>query len=212
MKIALINGSPKRNHSTSRFLLQELKKRLEKENPIIVDHHFKTPYLSQEEIEKFTDYDVLVFSFPLYFDGIPSHLISCLMTLEALFTKRGNKNCLVYGMVNCGFYEGLQNRIALEILQNWCVKSNLIWGQGLGIGAGQMLSSLKNVPSGEGPKKNLDLALRQISTTILRRSSTKNLFINPNLPRLTYKLAGEMQWRKSIKTHGLKRKDLDTQK
>lgn len=115
-------------------------------------------------------------------------------------------------MVNCGFYEGHQNKLALEMMENWCVKARLKWGQGIGIGAGGMLSGLKNVPIGHGPKKNLEKAFNQLTNNILNSSSEENIFVNANFPRILYKFAAEMGWRQAIKANGLKRKDLFLQK
>jgi hypothetical protein len=114
--------------------------------------------------------------------------------------------------VNCGFYEGTQNKIALEIIENWCIKSGLNWVQGIGIGGGPISSSLNNLTSGHDSRKNLNLAIAQITSNILNQSSGDNIFISPNLPRLVYKMAVEANWRRAIKAHGLKRKDLSLKK
>lgn len=65
-------------------------------------------------------------------------------------------------LVNYGFYEGHQNKATIEIMENWCEKAEIKWGQGIGIGAGAVLHSSKNVPVGHGPKKNLGEALKQL--------------------------------------------------
>jgi len=208
MKIALINGSPKIKDSASDCVLQELKAFLEQHDNIIFEHHFRRPQLSTEEMKDLVKCVALVFAFPLYVDGIPSHLLNCLAELESFLLTLNKKEIKVYSLVNCGFYEGHQNKLAIEIMENWCVKSGLQWGQGVGIGAGGMLPSLKNVPIGNGPKKNLEKALKQIANNILKSTSEENIFITANFPRAAYKFAAEMGWRQSIKANGLKRKDL----
>ncbi|MFA5524379.1 MAG: hypothetical protein WDA24_08465 [Tissierellales bacterium] len=208
MKIALINGSPKPDNSASGCILEELKAYIESENMMISNYNFRKPQLNAEEIEKLTEEDVLIFAFPLYVDGIPSHLLYCLTQLEEAFIAVNKKDILVYTLVNCGFYEGHQNRLAIEMMENWCVKTGLKWGQGVGIGAGGMLQSLKNVPAGSGPKKNLGEVIRQLSDNIKNCGTGENTFVTPNFPRFAYKLAAEMGWRTSIKANGLRRKDL----
>lgn len=91
-------------------------------------------------------------------------------------------------------------------------KSGLKWGQGLGIGGGGMMTAIKNVPIGQGPKKSLGKAFRELANNILNGTSQENIFISPNFPRILYKLAAEMEWRKAIKANGLKRKDLSIKK
>lgn len=212
MKIAFINGSPKVKDSASGAILQDLKPLLEKDNNIISEYNFCKPELKDKDIEELAKCDVWVFTFPLYVDGIPSHLLSCLVELETYFAAKKEKDIAVYSLVNCGFYEGHQNRLAIEIMENWCVKTGLKWGQGVGIGSGGMLAGLKNVPMGRGPKKNLGSAFKELVNNISMRNSGENIFISANFPRFLYKLAAEMSWRQAIKANGLKRKDLSLRK
>jgi len=85
MKIAIINGSPKIKDSASDCILQELKVFLSKQDNTIIEYHFRKPQLSIKEMENLVECDDLVFAFPLYVDGIPSHLLSCLTKLENYF-------------------------------------------------------------------------------------------------------------------------------
>jgi hypothetical protein len=75
-----------------------------------------------------TECNVLVFAFPLYVDGIPSHLLNCLRKLEKFFGGLDKKDIMVYSLGNCGFYEGDQNKLAIEMMENWCAKAGLKWG------------------------------------------------------------------------------------
>lgn len=79
MRTTFINGSPKTKNSASAYLLQELKSLLEQDGIIVTDYNFNKPSLSKEEMAQLKDYDIFVFSFPLYVDGIPSHLLNCLI-------------------------------------------------------------------------------------------------------------------------------------
>ncbi|HHY77671.1 MAG TPA: NAD(P)H-dependent oxidoreductase [Clostridiales bacterium] len=212
MRMAFINESPKTKNSASAYLLQDLKLLFLQDDAIISDYNFNKPSLSKEEMEQLKDYDIFVFSFPLYFDGIPSHLLNCLIQLESFLASVREIDIKVYSIVNCGFYEGHQTKLAIEMMENWCSKAGLKWGQGLGIGAGGMLPMIKNVPLGQGPKRNLEKSLRQLANNILNGSSGENMFISPNIPRIFYKFAAEMGWRKSIKANGLKKKDLSIQR
>ena len=208
MKIALINGSPKIKNSASACLLNDLRTFFEQDNNKIYEYHFRKPQLNTKEMEELTECNVLVFAFPLYVDGIPSHLLNCLIQMEKFFSTIKEKNIIVYSLVNCGFYEGHQNAIAIEIMKNWCEKSELKWGQGIGIGAGGVITSVKDIPIGHGPKKSLGVELEKLANNVLRHSSGDDIFITANLPRIMYKFAAEMGWRKSIKANGLRRKDL----
>ncbi|GAA0824754.1 NAD(P)H-dependent oxidoreductase [Clostridium tertium] len=214
MKITLINGSPKVKDSASGLILNELKIFLNnsedeaERNISISEYNFRKNKLDSAVIEEVVTSDILVFIFPLYVDGVPSHLLSCLVQLEEILKNIKEKNIKVYALVNSGFYEGEQNKSAIEIIENWSGKCELKWGQGIGIGAGPLLHSVKDVPEGHGPKKNLGSALTTISKNILNASSDDNIFISANFPRFAYKFAAEMGWKQAIKANKLKVRDL----
>ncbi|HBR23998.1 MAG TPA: hypothetical protein DD782_05515, partial [Firmicutes bacterium] len=139
---ALINGSPKANSSVSGAILKDLRKRLSDHQDQLeagtcdtyAVYHFSKPQINQQDLAELAACDTLVFAFPLYVDGIPSHLLSCLSQMEGYLKPLASKEMRVYAIVNCGFYEGRQNQHALDMMQNWCAKTRLIWGHGLGIG------------------------------------------------------------------------------
>jgi len=211
MRIALINGSPKTKNSTSGYILQVLKGLLPDEHEI-TEYSFRTPEVSKSDLEQIAVSNVLVFSFPLYVDGIPSHLLKCINQMEMFFKAKPEKKMTVYSIVNSGFYEGNQNAIALEMIKNWCARSGVEWGQGLGVGGGEAYGAMAAVPDGRGPKKDLQKALTVIASNLSLGASAENIYINPGFPRALYKLAAEMLWNKKIKANGLKRKDLFTKK
>ena len=207
MKIALINGSPKKKHSASAALLQMLKNQLPEEY-VIIPYHFYRPKISFEDWERIKEAEVLVLAFPLYVDGIPSQVLSCLEQIEGYSRESTYKENMVYLLINCGFYEGRQNALALEMLKNWCAKARLKWGMGVGIGGGGMISAFANMPDEKGPKKNVGKAVRELAEHIKAKESGPDHFVDPNLPRFAYKMVVEMYWRQLGKRHGLKSKDL----
>lgn len=208
MKISLINGSPKVKDSASGLILKELQTLLSPEHEI-VNLHFTKKQPCKNDLKLLQDCDVMVFAFPLYVDSLPSHLLSCLISLEEYLKNAAfSQTCTVYAMANCGFYEGHQNTLALDIVKAWCARAGVIWGGGLGIGAGGMLPMISGITAGQGPKKNLSSALYTLSDWISHKETGENICFSPNFPRILYKLAGEMGWRQAVKNNGLSRRDL----
>lgn len=155
--------------------------------------------------------DVWVFAYPLYVDGIPSQLLSCLVQLEK--TPVSNRKKVVYGIVNCGFYEGIQAETALAVLENWCKKAGHSWGGGIGVGGGGALAMLPDMAPGRGPKAQIDKALTVLAErcragTVMEKEARKNIYVSVAMPRTLYKMAGQLGWRKMIKNNGGKTKDL----
>lgn len=205
MMIALINGSPKVKNSASGALLEDVKGYL-LEKAEVIELEFHTAMLPDNAKELLEKADVWVFAFPLYVDGIPGHLLSCLMQIEEL--KVPISQVHVYGIANCGFYEGVQNDLALEVLENWCIKIGCTWGGGVGIGGGGSLAQLPKLAYGQGPKASVDFALHDLTESMLQGKAQENQFISVGMPRFLYKLAAQMGWRQEIKAYGGKRRDL----
>lgn len=208
MKISLVNGSPKAKDSASGVALKELQSQLSPEYDI-VNLHFTKKQPDKNDFELLWDSDVIVFAFPLYVDSLPSHLLSCLVQLEEhLKNTSFSQNCTVYAIVNCGFYEGCQNTLALNIMKCWCDRAGVIWGGGIGIGGGGMLPMMSGIPAGKGPKKNFSSAMSTLSDRISHQESGADICFSPNFPRFLYKMAAEMGWRQAVKNNGLARRDL----
>lgn len=77
-------------------------------------------------------------------------------------------------------------------------------GQAIGIGGGGMINSIKSIPDGYGPKKNITLALNELGKNIMERKTGKIHVFEPNYPALAYKWQAEYGWRMMVKKNGLK--------
>lgn len=90
-------------------------------------------------LNEISEADTVVFSMPLYVDGVPSHLLSFLKKME-LFFHDHNKDINVYVIANNGFIEGKQNEPLMQIMENFCDRSRIKWQGGLGIGGCVMMN------------------------------------------------------------------------
>lgn len=204
MKIIIINGSPKTLKSNSEILGNYL-------FPLLKENNIKKYYsiyfqLNDKTKNEIYNSDVLIFIFPLYVDGIPSNLLKLLVEFEKENAIRPETK--IYCIVNNGFYEGKQNFLALLHMKNWCKKVNAKWGQGLGIGSGELLPYLKKFKLGQGPLKNLEKILNRFSRNILTLNSDKNIYINPNWPKSLYFIQGSISWILKARKNNLKIQEL----
>lgn len=220
MKIALINGSPKIKDSASKNLLDDLKCHFPAQTQI-TELAFCTSEISQDALQKLYQSDAWVFSFPLYVDGVPGHLLSCLVQLEQIMCQKDTtqtepktaesdfkKQICIYGIANCGFYEGIQAEYALQILQNWCDKTGACWCGGIGVGGGGGLAQMPKTESGHGPREPIDHALALLAEKILSSETAENSYVSVAFPRFLYKMAAQLGWRLSIRANGGRAKDL----
>lgn len=207
MKISLINGSPKASNSASELLAKDLK-------PTLSSHaectflKWNRAQASSADMDTFFAGDAVVFFFPLYVDGIPAHLLRIMQELEAQSRKRSERYPpKIYAVVNCGFFEGVQAHLALDIMKNWCRRAGFKWGMGIGLGAGPMAGHI-NAPMGKGLKKNYGLAYQELTQSILEGRSYANRYADPNFPRKLYITMAHMGWRSDGKRNGLSKADL----
>lgn len=205
MRIALINGSPKQKGSSSGTLLEDLKRFLSDKSEV-TEIAMHAPSVTEETIRELNNADALVFAYPLYVDCVPAHLLSCLVQLEKECFR--GRQISVYGIVNCGFYEGIQAEPALHVLQNWSVKAGLRWGGGIGIGGGGGLAMMSGPEPGKGPKAPINKELEAMADQILRDGTGENRYVSVAFPRFLYRLAAQMGWRQMIRANGGKVKDL----
>lgn len=204
MKIIIINGSPKTIKSNSEILGNYL-------FPLLKENNIKKYYsiyfqLNDKTKNEIYNSDVLIFIFPLYVDGIPSNLLKLLVKFEKENVVRPKTK--IYCIVNNGFYEGKQNFLALLHMKNWCKKVNAKWGQGIGIGSGELLPYLKKFKLGQGPLKNLEKILNRFSRNILTLNNDKNIYINPNWPKSLYFIQGSISWILKARKNNIKIREL----
>ena len=204
MKIGIINGSPRGKKSNSEILIKYLCSLLEGHK--INKYYSFSSKIHSEIKSEIHNADVLIFSFPLYIDSIPSSLLDILLKFEE--EKIINSKTKIYCIVNNGFFEGKQNQMAILQMKNWCQKTGAEWGQGIGIGAGEILSYVEKVPLGKGPLKNLGKVLEQFTNNIKTLKSDNEIYVNPNWSRLLYWTQGTVSWIIKARKNGLKMRDL----
>ncbi|MGI6721839.1 MAG: hypothetical protein ACOX4I_04725 [Anaerovoracaceae bacterium] len=139
MKTVLIDGSPKKKGSTSGYFLslQAASLRGEKVFMKLRGHRDHGRIL-----EQLKDAQVVVFSVPLYIDSLPAHVLDFLRDMEK-FCRECRPDLKVYVIANNGFIEGRQNESLFNVMKNFCARSRLQWGGGIGIGGGVMFHALK---------------------------------------------------------------------
>ena len=136
MKTVLIQCSPKKRFSASSYFifLQRLFIGGEKTMETL-----RAPADHARILEQLRDAQAVVFSLPLYVDGVPSHVLRFLEEMESFCRENGLK-LRVYCIANNGFIEGKQNEPLMQVFENFCARAGLSWGGGVGIGGGVMLN------------------------------------------------------------------------
>ena len=84
--------------------------------------------------------DRIVLAMPLYVDSIPAQVLTFLQSIEE---DAKEWNATLYVISCCGFFEGWQTRLQLEQVKCWCKRTGVCYGGGLGVGATEMLGTIR---------------------------------------------------------------------
>ena len=141
MKTVFINGSPKKKFSASAYFISVQKFFVKGEK---VKETLRNKKDHDRILSILEDGDAVVFCLPLYVDSVPSHVMSFLKDMEGYCLDKHLK-LNVYVISNNGFIEGVQSKALLQVFRNFCTRSGLVWGGGIGIGGGVMLNVMRIV-------------------------------------------------------------------
>ncbi|MDA3955415.1 hypothetical protein [Oceanispirochaeta sp.] len=164
-----------------------------------------------EVLKKLDDCEVWILALPLYVDALPGHLSWWLSRYQEYRASNNDKKDIrVYGIVNCGFPEAIQNRDALKILELFCLKSGLIWRFGIGLGMGEPYKQMAGMPLRSRGKRQVFEAFQTLAADLKNSSGgvLENAYVAVKFPKWLYRVMGSMGWIMSGRKNGLKRKDL----
>ena len=202
-KIAFINGSPRPSGSLSRMMIdtfiQEL--HLTPENYSIFDtRKLSTRADCSLEYASLLECDTIVVVTPLYIDSLPSTLLQFLHGLEKYqATTLPSKSPVLYGLINCGFIDGFQNHIALNILEHYAARMNWSFGGGVGLGSGEMFRGMKNTIPKEAKMLRLlydafDTFTSCFTAQVPIPTPNKQILVSQDFSQSLFLLAGSFSW------------------
>lgn len=131
-RLMMVNGSPRAPRSNTRRYLQLL----EQYWPGETREYSVTQGKHEQGVAQLEGCGQLVLAFPLYADSLPVTLMGFLKALEA---HPPAPKPTVHVLINCGFLEPEQNRVALEIIDCFCRRSGYPRGATLCIGSGEAI-------------------------------------------------------------------------
>ncbi|AUM96024.1 TPA: flavodoxin [Clostridium botulinum] len=209
--LCIINGSPRKENGTSNYLINELVQLLN--NNIKTKEYYISELMEDKNsLQDVISFNKIIFVSPLYADCLPSTMLDFMIYFEDFIKYKKNLNMDVYCLINCGFLEGTQNILAIDILKNYCKRIGLNWRFGVGIGGGEFMASSKNMPLNckmKMPVYNAFLDLKKdIENSSSNPTCSEAILVNAKIPKFIFKLAGNMSWRATAKKNNLKPKDL----
>ena len=205
MKIALINASPKPSHSGSGNLMKALESSFPKNSDVrCFDFHKKE--ISEETMYELFKMDAWVIFTPLYVDALPSHLLNCLVQID---NAKPKKTISIYGVINCGFHEGVQTETGFEVLENWCGRCGFEFCGGMGIGGGGLLSTVPALEDKKHTKLGVLIEFKSFARKIAKDKGYPVHYTSTSMPRFAYKAGAEATWRIQTVKNGNRLRDIN---
>jgi len=202
-EILLLVGSPRAERSTSLTIGKYLCEHI---NPS--DNSFKVGFVHRlimrkerqdDLIRMVNQANLIILSFPLYVDHLPSPVIRMMELLykhrEVLLDLEGK---IFVAISNCGFPEAHQNDLAIEICRNFSNAMAFQWRGGLKKGGGEMINKYDLNEMGkkvEDLKKGLELAAEALKKDQKIPNDAKALVAKKVIPVKMYKIMGNLGWR-----------------
>lgn len=171
--------------------------------------------ISEPDYQFFEDCDAFVIASPVYYGGLPSHLLSQLVRLDGYFNghkgvkSRAKGKMKVYALINCGHFEGEDCELAAEIIGLWAERCGFEFGCGAGFGGGEMLGMITAVPFGKGPLRTPGKVMQILADSIVTATPHETVFATPDYPRFIFmNNANMLMWEKRAKENGITKKQL----
>ena len=203
MSTLMLCGSPHIEGGNSTYFLKALKEKLSGKGDIYNIMH-SSEISEAAFLQALKNGENIVFSFPLYADSLPAYFLAFLKRLKTSAEGIVSQS-RVYVIVNNGFYDDVQNNIAIKIIWKWCDECGLLKGRALAIGAGGMVHA---APLGKGPLAKADTALKQMAEDIKNNRSGDTIFVKPSFPRFLYTFMGNMSFTAEGKKNGLSKANI----
>lgn len=201
-KIVVLIGSPKRRKSTSyslaKFLVDQLPSINFVSEILFINNSIKDEKKTNILFEQIRKADIIVLSFPLYVDSLPSRVIQFMeICNERRNIRKNDKKQKFMAIVNCGFPESFHNKTALNICKSFAEESDFQWIGGLSLGAGGAVAG-KSISEKSGMLRNPIKAIRLVAEALINNKEIPGeaftLMEKDLMPQNFYTFIGNFGW------------------
>jgi len=211
-KALLLVGSPKGKASASfaigSYLFRKLAAGGIATEEMTVAEALRSPDGRARFLEAMDSAPLIVVSFPLYVDQLPSPLIEALGHVAERRKGKLPTGQMIAAVVQCGFPESHQNRPALDIMRRFAAEAGYTWVGGLAMGMGGAMGR-KPLEKAGGMARNAVKALDLAASALLAGKAIPKeavaLMGKPLMPKWLYLVAANYGMKSEAKKHGARK-------
>lgn len=204
----MLIGSPKPGESASRSFAEALGERLGARGFDIRTQAIGRRFPVGHEVELLgavDEADLVVLSFPVYVDSLPSHVVALLETWQAAHEsgRLSARPRRLAVLTQCGFPEVEHCQVAIDICRLFAQKVGAEWGGALAFGVGGVIQGRRPEESPLARRvADLDAAADALAQGLPVPQSATASFARPLTPSWVYPLFGRIMWPRMAKKRG----------
>ncbi|MDE6024240.1 MAG: hypothetical protein K2G45_02190 [Lachnospiraceae bacterium] len=149
--------------------------------------------------------DALVIACPLYMDGIPARFMSVMEDILNSSIDVSQKDCRVYLIINCGYYNPQVCKTAISLFRTWCEDCGFILSTAVAVGAGPFV---KLFTISQGMLAPVGDSLNHLADDIKNLNCSGVMLTKPRIHQRIYIFLTHMGWRHVAKSNKLDMKSL----
>jgi len=207
MKISMINGSPKPGKSNSGAIIKIIRERIKDKHEVKI-HNLGTNKFKNEILEEIISTEVIILVFPLYLDSIPANTLKMLIELGDIIKLKHKNDLIMYSVVHNGFLEGKQTSIAFEMIENFCGRSGIQFGGGIGQGASSGFYGAINSIVFKCIYNNFFGSLESLIKKIDLKQPFGIRYLSPHIPGFLFRIIGAQAFALRARKYGLSKNDI----
>lgn len=200
MKIALIDGSPSCGKNAAYVLIRKIKHIFQDHEIVVFDLQQVSSRMTLASGVNACDAFIIVS--PLMLDGLPAVVIQFMADMQYMLKKGMQCAAVVYD----GMPGGRSCMMALRMVKCFAGKLHMHWSMGLGIGQGDMLTSMGKFKG--GPFRHVNRSLGVMKKAMSDMQEEQDHYVDLGLPDFLYVNMSMNRWEEKAQKHGLKAKDL----
>ena len=206
----LLSGSPRGRKSSSQalggYLLEQLNAGGIQVETVQLYQALGSPERIQALLDQIDSHDLTVLAFPLYIDSLPGPVTRALELIAAHRTANPVRWASFAAVVNSGFPEASQSKVALAICAAFARQAGFNWAGGLALGAGEAIIHGKPLNEmGRGAnsiRAALELAAESLAKGEVIPAEAVTLMAKPRIPKPFFILAGGISWKLRARKFG----------
>ena len=192
-RVALVNANPSDSHGATRLIIDDFAEAFEVYARLGAAPGSRVPQLTgftwngarAFDPRDLTAFDAVILGYQLHSDGLPSHAVELLDTIEE--TRALRSDSLLYAIADTEHYEPRSIEHSFRLLDGFCKRNGIRWSGGLAAGANNLIPNIAGSPRMGFLRRRLSEATDKLILAVRCGTDAGTIEARCPLPRFVYK-------------------------